>query len=261
MVLKSSMGRYKLDVRYGDRNTLPYYNGALDGSLLALTTAANFAQAGKVYTLTTGGRLTPGLTSQGTLPFFGWSGLDANNYPDTQRDDGMPGFLDKPADYTTPDGAVIEGLGGPGSPGFPGIPSGSISGPVAGGFATIQHFAAAELATTAFAVDDSLNAYDALIGTVGVAKTDYTPGTALTALCYKDDAPTTTDKNESVGLLVPTQTSTDIVVGYVGAAGVYLGPEGYLVLSFNPTYVAGTTVNVLNSGALVTGNGTAAPVS
>ena len=111
MVLQSSMGQFKLDVRQGDRNTLPYYNGALDSALLGRTGVATEATAGKVYTLTTAGALTVGISSQGAIPYFGWSGMDVNNYADTMRTRGMPGYLDKPADV-----GAYEGIGAPGSP-------------------------------------------------------------------------------------------------------------------------------------------------
>jgi hypothetical protein len=94
MPIQSSMGSAKLDVRYGDRSTIPYFNGTL------LSTAeVSSCRAGRVYSLTTGGFLVPGIlaaasASGGQIPFFGLSGLDANNYPDVQRDRGMPGYSD-----------------------------------------------------------------------------------------------------------------------------------------------------------------------
>jgi len=251
MVLQSSMGQFKLDVRYGDRNTLPYYNGTLASTLLGRTSVATEATAGKVYTITTAGDLTVGITDQGQVPYFGWSGMDANNYPDVQRNRGMPGYLDKPADVGS-----YEGIGGPGSPGFPGIANRAIGSNIAGGFATIQHIAAAELATTAFVMDTTDNSFNALVGTTGVGIADYTPGTALTA-CATGGGGASTDKSASVGLLLPVGTNggdtTDTVVGYVAPAGVYLGPEGYPVLAFTPAFVAGTTVSFVTGGDVTQG--------
>lgn len=251
-MLQSSMGSHKLDVRYGDRNTLPYYNGVLDTAVLNRTDKATVATAGKGMSLTTAGRLTPGLSSQGTIPYFSWSGLDTNNYPDVQRDRGMPGYLDKPS----------EGIGGPGSPGWPGIPTGAISDPVAGGWATIQHIASAELSTTAMLVTPATAAEWAFNGLVtppaALTAADYTPGTPLTLLSANETGTATaTDEPASVGLLVPVTgdgaAATSYIVGYVAAAGLFTGPEGYLTLAFTPAYVAGTTVPVLNGGAIVDG--------
>lgn len=249
MVLQSSMGQFKLDVRYGDRNTLPYYNGALDSALLGRANVDDEATAGKVYTIATNGSLTVGLTDEGQVPYFGWSGLDENNAPDTQRDRGMPGFLDKPADETV-DGDSIEGLGGPHSPGWPGIANRGIGDNIAGGFATIQHIAAAELSTTAFALDNTQNSFNTQVGTTGVAIGDYTPGTQLTAIATGSGG-TATDTPAGVGLLAPVQASTDVVVGLVAPAAVFMGPEGFLTLAFTPTFIAGTTVSRLDGGALV----------
>ena len=251
MVLQSSMGQFKLDVRYGDRNTIPYYNGALDSGLLGRANVDREATAGKVYTLATNGALTVGLTDEGIVPYFGWSGLDENNSPDVERNRGMPGFLDKPADETV-DGDSIEGIGGPGSPGFHGIANRGIGDNIAGGFATIQHIAAVELATTAFAADNTQNSFNTLAGTTGVATTDYTPGTTLTAIATGSGG-TSTDTPAGVGLLVPTQAATDVVVGHVGPAGVFMGPEGFLTLAFTPAFISGTTVVRLAGGSLTSG--------
>jgi len=259
MVLQSSMGQFKLDVRYGDRNTLPYYNGALDSGLIGRVNVADEATAGKVYTIATNGSLTVGITNQGQVPYYGWSGLDVNNAPDVQRDRGMPGFLDKPADETV-DGDSIEGIGGPGSPGWPGIANRGIGDNVAGGFATIQHIAAAELSTTAFAMDNTQNSFNAGVGTTGVAIGDYTPGTLLTAVATGSGA-TSTDTPAAVGLLVPQQAATDTVVGIVSPAAVFMGPEGFLTLAFTPTFTAGTTAVRLDGGALVSDARDVAPLS
>jgi hypothetical protein len=249
-MLQSSMGKHKLDVRYGDRNTLPYYNGVLDTTILNNVNKGVIATAGKVMTLTTAKRLTVGLSVQGAVPYYSWSGLDANNYPDVDRVRGMPGYLDKPA----------AGIGAPGSPGWAGIPTGSV---LAGGWATIQHIAAAELSSTAMLITPTTAAEWAFNGLVTppatITAADYAPGTPLTVLCYNETTtPTTTDELASVGLLVPVNAAggaaaTSVVVGYVAPAGVFLGPEGYLTVAFTPAFVAGTTVPVLNAGALANG--------
>lgn len=245
MVLQSSMGKFKLDVRYGDRNALPYYNGALASDLLGRTGIATEATAGKVYTRQTNGALTVGLTDEGTVPYFGVSGMDANNYPDTQRDRGMPAYLNLPTD----------GIGAPGSPGWPNIALRAVTDNPAGGFATIQHFAAAELSTTAFVLDDdnddSAYAFKGLIGSVNaVTSASYTPGTALTALATGAGGVAAASGN-SVGLLCPVQAATDVIVGYV-TAPIFTGPEGYYTLAFSPTYVAGTTVAALTAANTLT---------
>lgn len=257
MVLQSSMGRFKLDVRYGDRNTLPYYNGALDSALLGRVNVANEVTAGKVYTIATNGSLTVGLTNQGTVPYFGWSGLDENNYPDVRRDRGMPGFLDKPEDTTVVDENPagldfdVEGIGGPGSPGWPGIANRAIGANVAGGFATIQHIAAAELSSTAFLLDHSRNSLNAWVGDTGVVAANYTPGVKLTAVATGSGG-VDTDTPTAVGALCPA-TPDDVVVGIVAPAGLFLGPEGYLTLAFTPTYMPNQQVIRLEAGALVSG--------
>ncbi len=255
MVLQSSMGQFKLDVRQGDRNSLPYYNGALDTALLGRADVATIATAGKVYTIATNRALTAGITSQGVVPYFGWSGLDVNNAPDSQRTRGMPGYLDKPADVGS-----YEGIGGPGAPGFPGIANRAIGANIAGGFATIQHIAAAELSTTAFALDQTDNAFRALIGLTGVVIAAYAPGTALTCIATGQGG-VATDQAPAVGLLCPVQAATDFIVGYVAPAGVYLGPEGYATLAFTPAFVPGTTVVGLAVGALASGARNVGPLA
>ncbi len=217
MVIQTSMGQHKLDVRYGDRNTLPYYNGRLLGSLLSDSAIVAAICAGRCMSVTTAKFLVPGViaiadATAGSIPYFAWSGLDANNYPDSYRTAGMPGFLDKPS----------TGIGAPGSPGWPGIP---LSDVLAGGFATIQHFAAAELSTTEF-------------DQTGTPATDYVPGVPLTCVSA---AATSTDKPYR-GLLRPQENTTDVIVGYVAPAGYFIGPEGYATLAFQPAFVAGSTV-------------------
>lgn len=222
MALQSSMGRWKLDVRYGDRNTLPYYNGILNVALLTDTDIVSAITAGRVMSLTSGKLLVPGLVATtgatgGPIPYYAWSGLDVNNYPDVKRDRGMPGYYDKPTG----------GVGAPGSPGFYGIP---VSAGLVGGFATIQHTAAAELSTTA---------YDQTAGAV------YAPGTALTAVAATATGVggVTGHEGKTVrGLLRPVEAATDVIIGYVAPAATFVGPEGYNTLAFTPTYVAGTTV-------------------
>lgn len=79
------MGAHKLEVLKGDRNSIVDETG-----ILAATANANGAVvAGRVMTHDGSGNLVPGLALS-KMPFFAWSGLDANNYPDVQRDRGMP---------------------------------------------------------------------------------------------------------------------------------------------------------------------------
>lgn len=222
MVLSTSMGQYKLDVRYGDRNTLPYYNGILLNTLLSDTNIVAAITAGRAFSLTSGGFLVPGIlaavsASGGEIPYYSWSGLDENNYPDSKRDRGMPGFFDKPTG----------GVGGPQSPGFYGIP---VSAGLVGGFATIQHNAAAELSTTQF---DQ---------TAGATYAPGAPLTAVSAAATGAGGVTGTEGKTVRGLLRPVEAATDVVVGYVAPAGSFAGPEGYQTLAFLPAFVAGTTV-------------------
>jgi hypothetical protein len=220
MAIQSSMGAHKLDVRYGNWSSLPFYNGILsyayisDAAVVALG-AGNCITAGKVYSLTTGGLLTPGILATagangGTMPLFGLSGLDANNYPDVQRDRGMPSFGNKP-------NPAPGGNGGTGFP-FHGVPLST--GPV-GSFATIRHNMAGELSTTEF---DTAAAY--VVGEPLTAVAATAPG-AATVLS---------------GKLRPLNAATDTIVGYVAPAGKFTGPEGYSVLAFIPAFVQGTTV-------------------
>lgn len=263
------MGKFKLDVRYGDRNSLPYYVGTLDRALLARADVANIMHAGKVVTLRTNRGLTPGETDEGQFPYYAWSGMDENNYPDVQRDRGMPGYLNLPTDTAINGPAAAqtaEGIGGPGSPGWPGIANTAAAyggEAVAGGFGCIQMTPSLELATTGFAFDSSDNAYYSLIGLTGIATVAaYAPGTALTVLCYANATPAVTSQVGSVGLLIPVQAATDTVVGRVAPAGVFIGPEGYLTLAFKPEFAAGTTVNVLTAASTITGGVAAgAPIS
>lgn len=223
MGILSSMGANKLDVRYGDRNTLPYYNGIPDSAKVADADIVQSYKAGRVLSLTSAGKLVPGIVAAGaqadggSIPYFSWSGLDDNNYPDVQRDRGMPGVLDKPAG----------GLGGPASPGFYGIP---VSDDLVGIFATIQHVFAGELSTTA---------YDQTAGAT------YAPGDPLTAVAADATGAggVTGHLGEHVrGIIRPVEETTDVIIGYVAPAADFVGPEGYNVLAFTPTYVAGTTV-------------------
>lgn len=224
MVIQSSMGSHKLDVRYGDRNTLPYYNGILLSTLLTDAAVLSAICAGRAYSVTNGKFLVPGILATvgaagGPQPYFGVSGLDSNNYPDSSRTAGMPGYYDKPA----------AGIGAPGSPGWPGIP---VSAGLVGGFATIQHIAAAELSTTEF-------------DTSTTPASIYLPGTALTAVSASatgtGGVSGLTNKSAR-GLLRTRENTTDVIVGYVAPAGYFIGPEGYATLAFTPAYVAGTTV-------------------
>lgn len=244
-MIPSSMGAHKLDVRYGDRNSLPYYNGVLDLPVIDNAASAVIARAGKVMSMVAAGRLTVGLSDEGQIPFYSWSGLDANNFPDVQRDRGMPGYLNQPA-------------GGIGSPntlgvgarnvGWPGIPLAAAGASIAGGWATIRHIAAAELSSTEMVVDEA-----ALGANLEVA---YAPGVLLTA-CVFANAGAPTDDLGSIGLLCPAQNPADVVVGVVAPAGIFQGAEGYLTLAFTPTWQTGAngvvynaTANTLTSGVL-----------
>jgi hypothetical protein len=218
-MIQSSMGAHQLDVRYGDRNTLPYYNGILNSALLSDADVVAAICAGTVMSLTTGGLLVPGILATaaadgGVQPFYAWSGLDANNYPDVRRTAGMPGFLDKPV--PAPGGYPA------GTNGFPfhGVP---LSAGLVGGFATIAHTFAGELSTTEF--------------NTAVA---YPVGAALT--CVAADAAATPAIKQTRGKLMPVAAATDTIVGYVAPAGKFLNPQGYSVLAFYPAFVKGTTV-------------------
>ena len=217
MPIKSSMGANRLQVRRGDINNLPYFNGILNPAIMADPLWISAVKAGRVYSVTTGGFLVPGiLAAAGAAgapqPYFGVSGLDSNNFPDTQRtryngnaeDRGMGGYLNK-----------TQNVGS--APGFYGIPTQSTE--VMGGFATIAWNAAAELSTTGFVTGSS-----------------YPVGTALSAV----SASAAVVANR--GLLRPVSAATDVIVGYVSAAGKFVGPDGYDYLSFTPAFVAGTTV-------------------
>ena len=209
------MGAHQLDVRYGDRNTLPYYNGILNSALLSDADVVAAICAGTVMSLTTGGLLVPGILATagatgGVQPFYAWSGLDANNYPDVRRTAGMPGFLDKPV--PAPGGYPS------GTNGFPfhGVP---VSAGLTGAFATIAHTFAGELSTTEFDTTAS-----------------YAVGAALT--CVAADSVSKTIR----GKIRPLNAATDTIVGYVAPAGKFLNPQGYTVLAFYPAFVLGTTV-------------------
>jgi len=216
----SSMGAHKLDVRYGDRNTIPYYNGIIDSALLG-TAAEAAIVAGRVMSLTSATKLTPGLgvttpagpaiAGGGNVPYFLQNGLDLNTYPDASRSRGMPGFTDKPAA-----GTYLGGAGG----GFPfyGVP---LSAGLVGAYATIQWKAAAELSTTEF---ETASAYPA--------------GTALTAFSTDATAPA------NRGQILPIDAATDVIVGFAAPAGKFIGPEGYNTLAFTPAYVVGTSAPI-----------------
>lgn len=221
MPLQTSMGKHKLDIRYGDRNSAPYYNGVLLPTLLSDEDIVAAITAGSVYSLTTAGYLVPGIletagTGGGESPFYGISGLDENNYPDVKRDPGMPGFFgDKPN--------PAPGYG-PGTSGFPfhGVPTvGNSAATPVGSFATITHRFAGELSTTEF--DTSAT---------------YTVGQPLT--CVSAAATGTQKRNR--GKIRPLAASTDTIIGYVAPAGKFIGPEGYWTLAFYPAFVKGTTV-------------------
>jgi hypothetical protein len=79
------MGAHKLEVLKGDRNSIVDHTGILDSDPLAVAAAV----AGRVMSITSGGKLEPGL-DVGRTPLYAWSGTDLNNYPDVTRDRGMP---------------------------------------------------------------------------------------------------------------------------------------------------------------------------
>ena len=234
MPIQTSMGSHLLDVRYGDKFTIPYYNGILISSILSTTTWLSSVTAGSVYSLTSGGFLVPGLskvgalattsyqggTFGGPLPFFGVSGLDANNYPDVQRSRGMPGFGTVPKTTDTVPNY---------SYGVWGIPT-NAGNPVVGAFATIRHNAAAELATTEFDTTQT-----------------YFPGQALSCVGANQGTADGTTANgittsANHGKLRPLQVTTDTIVGYVAPAGAYTAPSGWSTLAFTPAFVPGTTI-------------------
>ena len=221
-MIQSSMGVHKLDIRYGDRNTLPYYNGILNAAIFSDAAVYAAITAGSVYSVNTSGLLVPGILATagangGTVPFYGWSGLDINNYPDVQRDAGMPAF------GTTP----VPAPGGypAGTNGFPfhGVPVTATAALATGPFATISHRFAGELSTTEF-------------NTAG----SYPVGAPLT--CVAADAAATSVIKATRGKLMPLALASDTVVGYVAPAGKFYGPEGYYCLAFYPAFVLGTTV-------------------
>lgn len=216
MGIPSSMGAHQLDVRYGDRNTLPYYNGILAPAILNdVTLRSGLVNAGRVMSLTTSTRLVPGIlavagAAGGPVPFYAWSGYDNNNYPDVYRTRGMPGMgVGQPAE------------GSPGAPGFYGIPTGTITDPLAGVFATIAHVFGGELSTTEF-------------NTVSV----YTPGQLLTAVSAAAVGADLLNR----GKLRPVALATDVIVGSVAPAGSFTNAAGYPCLAFYPEFIPGTTV-------------------
>jgi hypothetical protein len=219
----SSMGAHKLDVRYGDRNSLVYYNGIILSTVMANATAAQSVVAGRVMSVTTGGVLTPGLlqaatpgATGGQQPYFLINGLDINTYPDSTRTRGMPGQGAFPAA-----GTYLGGDAG-GQP-FYGIPLNNPTTAPQGVFATIGWKSAVELSTTEF--DTSRT---------------YTPGMALTCLSVA-----ATDQTLR-GRVRDITGATDVVIGFVAPAGVY-NVAGYPTLAFYPTFLglaAGNTVPV-----------------
>lgn len=217
MVLQSSMGAHQLDVRYGNRNDIPYYNGTVSQTLLDDTDLLiGLITAGRVMSLSSAQRLVVGIqtatdASGGPIPYFAWSGYDQNNYPDVYRTRGMPNVGQLPTG----------GLGAPGAPGFWGVPVAAAPGSTADVFATIQHNMAGELATTEFDTTAS-----------------YVPGAPLTCV----SALATAGEKLNRGKLRNIAAATNIVVGYVAPAGKYTGPLGYPMLAFIPAYVSGTTV-------------------
>ena len=85
MTIPTSMGSHILGILKGKRDDLVDYTGILN----ATANANGAVVAGRVMTLDGSGLLVPGL-ALGTLPFYAWSGLDANNAPDVLRTRGMP---------------------------------------------------------------------------------------------------------------------------------------------------------------------------
>lgn len=236
-MIPSSMGMHKLDVRYGDRNSIPYYNGVLDTAIIDSPAVAAIARAGKVMSLIAAGRLTVGLSDEGQMPYYSWSGMDQNNYPDVRRDRGMPGYHSRPA----------AGIGSPNTLGignrdvsWPGIPLSATADSVAGGWATIPFNMSGELSTTEMVVD---------VAALGAAlEVAYAPQTPLTAVVF-ENAGAPTDDLSSLGLLCPAQDPDDVIVGYVSAAGIFQGAEGYATLAFYPAWVRGANGVVYNAAA------------
>ena len=217
MPIETSMGANDLQIRRGDFVRAPWINDILNPAIMANANWRAAVRKGRVMSQTTAGFLTPGIlaapgTGGGPQPSFAWSGLDPNNYPDTQRtryngnarDRGMPGYLDLAQNPWS-------------APGFNGIPTQSTE--VMGGFATIGYNLAGELASTAF-----------------VGSYTYTPGAALTAVSA------TAVVESDRGLIRTVAATTDVIIGYVAPAGRFTGPNGYDLLAFTPAYVPGTTV-------------------
>lgn len=128
MGIPTSMGANKLEIRKGDRNSVIDYTGIL--------AAGVSIPAGFVCSLNVSGLLVPGVAPGiKPLPFFAWSGTDANNAPDVTR----VGALDGGGPPQVRDSVAALGVGG-------------IAMPYAGQarFGTISCFAAVELATTGF---------------------------------------------------------------------------------------------------------------
>lgn len=212
MAIATSMGGNLLDIRYGDRLSAPQYNGVLLNSIVSDVTKVQSCVAGRVYSLTSAGFLVPGIkngtadATGGTIPLFGFTGLDLNNRPASYRTRGMPGNFGPASPWNTGYNA---------SNAFAGVPQGAgLQGP----FGCIAHTFAGELATTAF--DPA--------GT-------YTPGAALTALSVAATDQTLRGRIKVAGANEP-------IIGYVAPAGKYAGPYGYDLLAFFPAFVAGSAV-------------------
>lgn len=280
MPIQSSMGAHKLDVRYGDRSALPYYNG----TLLSTAEVAS-CNAGRVYSLTTAGLLVPGILAAagaagGVLPLFGLSGLDLNNYPDTQRDRGMPGYSDlgftATATATLAAGAVTAiTVATPGWYSNGVAPTVTITGDGAnatavavltlGRVTSIVVTAPGTGYTTATVTlsppsignvasapgFNGIGVQSALTGPFATiqhnAAAELSTTEFDTSLTYVPGTPLTalSATGAAAGLKGRIRTGTagtNPIVGYVAPAGVFTGPEGYPTLAFTPAYVAGATV-------------------
>lgn len=213
--IPASMSVHKLDVRQGDRNSIPYYNGVIEGGLSAALAAA--IVTGRVMSLNSAGRLVPGILAAvgangGETPFYAVSGMDSNNYPDTDRSTykGMPGYAGRP------NVAWMAGNA------FHGIPINTV---LVGGFATIQHNMAGELSSTEMDISTGAPAL-------------YVPGALLTAV----SATPTATHEAWAGQLRPMELASDVVVGIVAPAAYFTAPDSYKHLAFNPRFTPGTTV-------------------
>jgi len=279
------MGAAKLDVRYGDRSTLPYFNG----TLLSTAEVAS-CRAGRVYSLTTGGFLVPGIlavagATGGQIPFFGLSGLDANNYPDVQRDRGMPGYSDLGFTATatvTAAGNTITGstIVYPGwySDGVaPAVTITCVGGGSATAVAVLAFGRVASLTITPTGTITSATAVIAAPAAIGNAwSSPKMNGPAVqsaltgmfatirhnlsgelsttefdTAGSYAVGAALTalSATGAAAGLKgrIKVATGNNLIIGHVAPAGVYTGPEGFSTLAFTPAFVVPASVDVANS--------------